>query len=135
MLTLCENAFYIKLYGALDTKNQKQMIKTSIFSTIITMLLSGCFKEAAYLSIDSKINSLKIQPKEALKIAEKILDERGTYIWNDSTKLKTHIVKKGKYYYIKRSDFPAKTANWYTTAPAIKVNGKTGELIEVMKKR
>ena len=95
-------------------------------------MLFSC-AEITYIQPDQKIEGAKIQPAEALKIAEKYIDEHATYLWKDKNKLKTHIVKKRKYYYIMRTDYPAKSIRYYMQ-PAIRINSKTGEVKIIEKK-
>ncbi len=99
----------------------------------ISLLFSLFFKERKYINEDAYIEDLEIQPKKALDLAKNLIGKHGTFIWSDAKNLRTHIVKRGKYYYIKRSDYPAKAANWYTIAPAIQINGKTGKTTFVTK--
>ena len=101
---------------------------------MILFSLSIFGQDAKYISKDSDAPKLKIKPQKALYLADSLIHEHGTFVWKNDSNLETTIVLKGKFYFIKKSDFPAKTANWYTTAPAIRVNGKTGE-IKLIKKR
>ncbi len=95
---------------------------------VIFMLLLGCVvNKATFLTETSILEDVTIQPKEALEIATPHLSEHGTFLWQDEKNLKTHIIRKGKYYFIKRSDFPAKSANWYLNT-CIRIDSKSGEM-------
>ncbi len=104
------------------------MKKTLFIICIVGIAMSACSPKIFYISKDSENSKLKVQPAEVLEMAEELLDEHGTYFWQDSIKLETHIVLKGNNYYVKRSDYPAKYLNWYIQAPAIKINGKNGKV-------
>lgn len=101
------------------------MKKTLLFLLPVVLIMSCINTE--YISVDDKLEGVKIQPKEALEIAKPYLDEKATYLWRDSSKLKTHIVKKGRYYYIMKTDYPAKSVYYYLE-PAVRVNSKNGSI-------
>lgn len=95
---------------------------------IACLLLCGCaLQRAEFIGGDSTIPGVEIQPSQALEMAESHLEEHATVVWKDADNLTTLMVKKGRYYYIKRSDYPAKTANWYLRS-AIKIHCRTGAL-------
>lgn len=95
---------------------------------IIGVLVSlfSC-SEIKYLSENDTLSDVNIQPVEALKIAEPYLEQHATYLWKDENLLKTHIVKKGKYYYVVRTDYPAKSLGYYLQ-PAVRINSKNGKI-------
>lgn len=95
---------------------------------IIGMVISlfSC-REVKYINSDDTLVNVNIQPIEAMKIAEPYIEQYATYLWKDEKLLKTHIVKKGKYYYISRTDYPAKTI-WFYLQPAVRINSKNGDL-------
>lgn len=107
--------------------NRLHLIFMSVFFRIFPFLLLGCtgFKPKQ-VSRDTVVEKVNIQPAQALDIAEEHLKEHGTVVWRDSLKLRTHIVLKGKCYYVKRSDFPAKTIRWYLHN-CIRINSKSGK--------
>lgn len=80
-----------------------------------------------FITEETRLDNVNIQPAEALELAHKHIGEHGTVVWKEQAQLRTHIVIKGKYYYIKQSDFPAKTANWYLTT-CVRIDSKTGEV-------
>jgi hypothetical protein len=81
------------------------------YLTIFALMIFGCAK-TEMLTENSKVEGLKMQPKEALALAAPYIDEHAVYLWRDSSKLRTHIVRKGKFYYIIKTDYPAKTMNY-----------------------
>ncbi len=89
---------------------------------------SGLSKTVYIHDKDAKIENVVYQPKEALKMAEPYIDEHATYVFKEDKQLKTHIVKHRKWYYIRQTNYPAKTIKYYMNS-AIKVNSKTGELV------
>lgn len=95
-------------------------------------LMVGCFiSEPKYIQLTDKLDA-EIQPSEALQIAEPYLEEHATYHWNKEKELKTHIVFHRKWYYFKRTNYPAKTTRYYLQ-PAVKIHSKTGE-VKIVKK-
>jgi len=94
---------------------------------LLSFLFFTSCAEVIYLTPDDKVDNVKIQPVEALKIAEPFIEDKATYIWKDSTSLKTHIVMKGKYYYVRRTDYPAKTI-WYYLNHSVRINSKNGKI-------
>lgn len=95
---------------------------------VLLLFLSACLAEkATFLAEQTLVEDVKIQPKEALSLASPHLAAHGTVVWQDPNNLNTHILKKGKYYFIKRSDFPAKSANWYLNN-CIRIDAQTGEM-------
>ena len=95
------------------------------FISILVSLFS-CSK-VEYLNSSKKIENVNIQPAEALQIAQPFLEKNATYLWRDKNKMEVHIVKKGKFYYVMQTDYPAKTYNFYLQ-PAVKINSKTGKV-------
>jgi len=110
------------------------IIGTFLISLVILILLlmaifSITLKSPTYINDKSEeIKKVKIQPKEALKLAEPYLDEHATYSYRDDKNMKTHIVKLRKWYYVRKTNYPAKTTRYYMNN-AIKINSKTGEVI------
>ena len=87
---------------------------------------------AIYIELDQIIPDVKIQPSEALKIAEPHLAEHATYHWKKDRPLQTHIVRGSTnyfsdWYYIKKTNYPAKTTRYYMF-DAVKVHPQTGEV-------
>ncbi|MBN2890528.1 MAG: hypothetical protein JXL97_01550 [Bacteroidales bacterium] len=103
-------------------------ILSKYFLLFVMLLFSSCFffQEVTYLTPDDNIKKAKIQPQEALNIAQPFIEEHATYLWKDKSQLKTHIVMCGKYYYIMQTDYPAKTTRYYMQ-PAVRINSKNGE--------
>ena len=102
--------------------NYKQLL---VF--VFTIGLLGSCAEPKYIALTDTIENVSIQPKEALAIAEPYLEEHATYNWNPEKELKTHIVKYKKWYYIMRTNYPAKTLRYYMQ-PAVKVNCTDGSV-------
>lgn len=73
----------------------------------------------------SVVEGAIIQPKEALSIAAPYLDDHATDHWNPDKPLQTYIVVKGRYYYVCRTNYPAKALNYYLQ-PAVKINKNNG---------
>ena len=97
------------------------------FLLILSVLFACSANGPQFLTEDTVLEGVKIQPRQALTIAEEHLSKHGTVIWKDENRLQTHIVKKGKYYYVKKSDFPAKASNWYLHS-CIQIDSQTGEV-------
>jgi hypothetical protein len=74
-----------------------------------------------------KIENVDIQPSKALELAQPLLNQHGTYNWDENKELKTFIVLKGKWYYIMQTNYPAKSINYYLQ-PAVMVHTKSGEI-------
>ncbi len=72
------------------------------------------------------LDDVQIQPLKALELATPYIEEHATVNWNES-ELKTYIVKKGNWYYIMRTNYPAKTINYYLK-PAVMVSSKSGKI-------
>ena len=97
-------------------------------------VLTGCFfAEPQYVNSTDTLD-VKIQPSEALEIAKPFLEKHATYNWNPDKDLKTHIVKYRKWYYIMRTNYPAKAIRYYMQ-PAVRVNISNGEVSFVEKRR
>ncbi len=92
----------------------------------IFISLFSCGK-VVYLNSSKKIENVNIQPAEALQIAQPFLEKNATYLWRDENKMEVHIVKKGKFYYVMQTDYPAKTYNFYLQ-PAIRINSNSGKI-------
>ena len=93
-----------------------------------------------YIQPDMTFSDVKVQPQEALQIAEPHLEEHGTYEWQSAKDrpLQTHIVRASSFfssdwYYIKRTNYPSKSTRYYMHG-AVKVHPQTGE-VEFSKKR
>ncbi len=84
------------------------------------------------VQVEEKFEGVAVQPSEALEIATPYLEEHATDHWNPDKPLLTHIILKGNYYYISRTNYPAKTVNYYLQ-PAVKVNTRSGEVSFVKK--
>ncbi len=98
---------------------------------LIILFIKACSVSGPqFLTEESVLENVKIQPRQALEIAEKHLAKHGTVVWKDEARLKTHIVKKRKYYYVKRSDFPAKASNWYLHS-CVKIDSQNGKVTYV----
>jgi len=85
---------------------------------------------------DQVLSDAKIQPSEALAIAEPHLEEHGTFRWQvdpgpETRPLTTFIVRQktwfSDFYFIKRHDYPAKTLR-YNMFGAVKVDAQSGEV-------
>jgi hypothetical protein len=81
---------------------------------------------------EDTIEGIAIQPGEALAIATPYLEEHAIDLWNPEKPLQTYIILKGRYYYVSKSNYPAKTINYYLK-PAVKVNSKSGNVSFVTK--
>jgi len=105
----------------------KKIFPLTVFSFIV-----GCFyAEPKYLNANDVVDA-KIQPQKALELASPYIDEHATYNWNPKKPLVTHIVKYRKWYYVKRTNYPAKTFRYYLQ-PAVRVHAQTGEISFVKK--
>lgn len=106
-----------------------RILKTKLF---LFISLFGFSQKVQYLKHDAQIENVRIQPNEAIKIAEPYLEGHATYWWNKEKPLETHVCLKGKYYYVMRTNYPAKTFNYYLQ-PAVKIHVNTGEVTFVEK--
>lgn len=107
----------------------KFLLKILFYSPIL--LLYSCGSTPKFVKESDKLENVQIQPKEALEKAKPFLEKHGTYHWNKDKPLRTTIVKKGKWYYIKRTNYPAKSLNYYTHK-AVKIHSKSGK-VELVK--
>ncbi|MBN1252244.1 MAG: hypothetical protein JXR51_00365 [Bacteroidales bacterium] len=99
----------------------------------LAFFISSCFfAEPQYIKLTDTFD-VDIQPIEALKIAEPYIEKHATYNWNKDKPLKTHIIKYRKWYYFKRTNYPAKAIRYYMQ-PAVRVNVNNGEISFVEKK-
>lgn len=101
-------------------------ITTTILLSFLSIIYGCFFPEPKYIQPTDTLN-VNIQPAEALEIAEPFLKEHATYNWKKDKPLKTHIVKHRKWYYIMRTNYPAKTVRYYMQ-PAVRVNTSNGEV-------
>ena len=102
---------------------------SGVFGIIILFFIStGCFKSPVYIDKSQKLENVKIQPEQALELAEPYINEHATYNYREDKELKIHIVKHRKWYYIRQTNYPAKTTRYYMNN-AIKINSKTGKII------
>ena len=106
------------------------MVIIAIIGGIGLMIYFG--PGGVYIQPDMTFSDVKIQPRQALKIAEPHLEQHGTYTWNKDRPLKTHIVRGSSmflsdWYYIKRTNYPSKTARYYMHG-AVKVHPQTGKV-------
>ena len=81
------------------------------------------------------ITNAKIQPDEAIKLAEPYLDKifekkSKNRNWPSIKESQTviHIILKGNYYYITKENYPAKDIYFYMRS-AVKIHKKSGEII------
>lgn len=83
--------------------------------------------EPKYIDPSSTLENVNIQPKKAIEIATPYLKEHATVVFKDNEPLKTHVVSYKGWYYIMKTNYPAKTFKYYMQ-PAVKVNMSTGEV-------
>lgn len=88
--------------------------------------------EIKLISATDSLENVFIQPNEALTIAKPYLKDHATDLWSPDKALETYIILKGRYYYVSKSNYPAKTLNYYLQ-PAVKVNTKSGHIQFVKK--
>ncbi len=86
-----------------------------------------------YIDPSSTLDVASIQPQKAIEIAEPYLEEHATVIFKEDEPLDVHIVSYKNWYYIMKTNYPAKTFKYYMH-PAVKVNMETGE-VEFSKKK
>lgn len=91
----------------------------------IILLFFGC-SEPKIISETDQLENVQIQPKKALELATPFIEEHATDQWKEG-ELKTYILKKGKWYYIMKSNYPAKSIYYYLK-PAVMVNSKNGKI-------
>ncbi len=96
---------------------------------LILLIMSFSFFSCSptkHINKTDVIEGVQIQPEKALELAEPHLEEHATYDWNQK-ELRTHIVMKGNWYYIMRTNYPAKTLNYYLK-PAVMVHKNSGKI-------
>lgn len=99
-----------------------------ILLLLIVFLFFTFTNEPSYIpNNETKLEKVRIQPKEAIEIAQPYIDEHATYEFKGSQKMRTHIVKHKKWYYIKKTNYPAKTYRYYMHK-CVKVNSKNGKV-------
>lgn len=116
------------------------LTKLLIFTLLVTLLVSagimiyftGINPEPVLIQPDDQLSDVKIQPSQALELAQSHLAEHGTYRWrNKDRPLKTYIVRQKTWfsdgYYIRRHNYPAKTYRYHMNR-AVKVHTQTGEV-------
>ncbi len=86
------------------------------------------FKDPVYIGDHTaSIADVAIQPSEAIRIATPFLDEHGTYNYRKDKPLVLHLLRHGEWYYVMRTNYPAKTVRFYMQ-PAVKVHVQTGKV-------
>ncbi len=103
-----------------------------LFCPPILLQLFGCGQEPELMQITDVIENVVVQPAEALKIAAPYLEEHATYHWDPQQPLKTYIVKYRKWYYVMRTNYPAKTLRFYMQ-PAVRINTTDGKVTFIEK--
>ena len=106
-------------------KPHSKKILPALFSCLL-MLFTGC-SEPVMISATDTFEDVKIQPREALEITEPYLETHATYHWRPEKPLMPHIVRHRKWYYIMRTNFPAKSTRYYLQ-PAVRVNTQDGSV-------
>ncbi|WP_196886377.1 hypothetical protein [Aureivirga sp. CE67] len=106
----------------------KKIIQILLFSSLII----SC-QEPIRIELDTKLENVKIQPKEALALANDEI-EKNYHLNKDNLNsnnpnldLKIHITKKGEWYYFKKTNYPAMSNSFYLEK-AVMVNSNTGEI-------
>ena len=111
-----------------------------VASGVIVIILTGAYiyftyfyTKPVYISDHkSLIKAVNIQPSAALRIAMPYMKKNATYIYKDKKKAKIHIVYYEGKYFIKKTDYPAKSANFYLHH-AVMVDVRTG-MVSLSKK-
>ena len=103
------------------------LIVLAILSAGVYVYFNYFFQEPDYVKITDTIAGVTIQPAEALQIADPYLAEHGTYVYKEDEALQTHIVRYKDWYFVSRTNYPAKYAGYYTKR-AVKVHVDTGEV-------
>lgn len=86
------------------------------------------YEEPVYVWANEKIENVKIQPKDALEIAKPLIEEKGAVVvFREDKNLKFHIVLYKGWYYVMKTNYPAKTNRFYLQ-PAVMVNAQSGEV-------
>lgn len=84
------------------------------------------FSEIKPINLEKTIVGVNIQPRHALKIAEPFIEEHATKRTRGRD-LQLHITLCDHWYYVMKTDFPAKTIRYYLQ-PAVKVHTQTGDV-------
>ncbi len=91
----------------------------------IVWYLSATDPEA--VAPDATLEGVAVQPQQALALAKPHLAEHGTYAWRADRPLQTTIVRGGSWYFVKATNYPAKSLRYYLHG-AVKVHVQTGEV-------
>ncbi|HOT46634.1 MAG TPA: hypothetical protein PLC28_17255, partial [Spirochaetota bacterium] len=68
-----------------------------------------------------------IQPADAIALATPYLPGHGTVRYRKDRPLTLHLLRYGDWYYVMKTDYPAKTTRYYMQ-PAVKVHVRTGRV-------
>ncbi|HPV41609.1 MAG TPA: hypothetical protein PKX40_10555 [Spirochaetota bacterium] len=86
------------------------------------------YKEPVYIADHAApIADVTIQPSDAIAIATPCLAGHGTVQYRKDIPLTLHVLKHGDWYYIMKTNYPAKTIRYYLQ-PAVKVHVQTGRV-------
>lgn len=102
-----------------------------ILSVGVIVYLVGVNPEPVSLKVGVRLNDVKIQPEQAIKLASPHLAKHGTYHWRKDRPMRIHIVRQkgwfSDWYFIRRHNYPAKTLR-YNMNKAVKVHTQTGQV-------
>ncbi len=113
-------------------------IAVTIFASLgaaVAAIVAGAFiyftffyTEPVYIVDHSaQLPDVAIQPAEAIRLAAPYLPEHGTYVYRKDKQLVLHLSKYGEWYYVMKTNYPAKTIRYYLQ-PAVKVHARTGKI-------
>ncbi len=95
---------------------------------VLFIYFSLFYTEPSYILDPTRsLEGVTIQPARALELAEPYLAEHATIVYRDAQAMKTHLLRLKKWYYVQRTDYPAKTFRYYMQ-PAVMVHVDTGEI-------
>ena len=94
---------------------------------VLYIFFTFLYKDPVLVQPNQTMTGLTIQPDEALEIAAPHIGERALDVWREDKPLNTYIILDKDWYYIQRSNYPAKTLRYYMK-PAVKVHTMTGEV-------
>ena len=114
------------------------MITTTSIILIVALLVVAALAGFVYFTFfhvepeyisdhEMIVDNVAIQPAQAVELAKPYLSEHATYSYREDKELKIHLVRHKDWYYVMKTNYPAKTAGYYMQ-PAVKIHVHSGEI-------
>lgn len=100
---------------------------------VVLVVVAGAYfflttrPESVLISAEDMFADVQIQPKDAIALAKEYLEEHGTTKLQDDVPFEVVIVRKGDWYGVMNTNYPAKTFEYYFTH-GVKVHVNSGEV-------